>query len=119
MDPDNIKYFVTWTINKDHNNKHAYVQVNALNQFQGNLDSSDADWPALGFLIPKSICEVLVAWSPPMLSNTFDLDAQLAPDLPELPLVPTTLYDKPKQLPAHPSINFLLKLWYEIPRQAE
>lgn len=84
MDPDNIKYFVTWTINKDHDDKHAYVQVNALNQFQGNLDSSDADWPALGFLVPKSICEVLVARSPPMLSNAFDLDAQLAPDLPEL-----------------------------------
>ena len=34
MDPDNIKYFVSWTINKDHDDKHAYVQVNALNQFQ-------------------------------------------------------------------------------------
>jgi len=84
LDVDNLKYFVTWTLNKDHDNKHAYIQVNAFNQFQGNLDSSDADWPALGFLVPKSLCNVLIARPPPMLQCPFDFDPQLAPDLPEL-----------------------------------
>ena len=84
MDPDNIKYIVTWTLNKNHDDDHAYVQVNAFNQFQGNLDSSDVDWPALGFLVPKSICDVIIARPPPKLVNPFEFDAQLAPHLPEL-----------------------------------
>jgi hypothetical protein len=84
MDVDNIKYFFTWTLNKDHNEEYAYVQVNAFNQFQGNLDSSDADWPTLGFLVPKSICNVITARPLPILSNPFDLNAQLAPNIPEL-----------------------------------
>ena len=61
LDIDNLKYFVTWTLNKDHNDKHAYIQVNMFNQFQGNLDSSNADWLVLGFLVPKSLCYILVA----------------------------------------------------------
>ena len=84
MDHDNIKYIITWTLNKNHDNDHAYVQVNAFNQFQGNLDSSDVDWPALGFLVPKSICDVIITWPPPMLANPFEFDAQSAPHLPEL-----------------------------------
>jgi hypothetical protein len=84
MDHDDIKYFITWTLNKNHDDKHAYVQVNAFNQFQGNLDSGDADWPALGFLVPKSLCEVLIARPLPMVPDPFDLNAQLAPNIPEL-----------------------------------
>ena len=90
LDSDEIKYFITWTINKHHDNKYAYVQVNAFNQFQGNLDSSDIDWPALGFLVPKSLCEVLNSQSLPaiptlpLLTNPFDLNPHIAPELPEL-----------------------------------
>ena len=55
--PD-IKYVVTWTINGDHDQDHAYIQVNALNKLQQCIHSNDTDWPTLGFLIPKDKCHV-------------------------------------------------------------
>ena len=57
---------------------------------QGNLDSSDINWPALRFLIPKYLCEVIDSWPlpailiPPSLTNSFNLDPYIAPELPEL-----------------------------------
>ena len=53
-----VKYVVTWTINGDHDQDHAYIQVNALNKLQQCVHSNDADWPTLGFLIPKDKCYV-------------------------------------------------------------
>ena len=55
--PD-VKYVVTWTINGDHDQDHAYIQVNALNKLQQCIHSNDADWPTLRFLIPKDKCHV-------------------------------------------------------------
>jgi hypothetical protein len=93
MESDEIKYIVTWTINKNHDSKHAYVQVNAFNEYQENLDYSDADWPALGFLVPKHICEVLNGHPFPIPQNPFDLDGHFAPSLPPLhsPAIPPTI----------------------------
>jgi len=58
LDSPDVKYIVTWTINDNHDPHHCYVQVNALNKNQQCIHSDDVDWPALGFLIPKHMCQV-------------------------------------------------------------
>jgi len=58
LDSPDVKYLVAWTVNDDHDPHHCYVQVNALNKNQQCLHSDDVDWPALGFLIPKHMCQV-------------------------------------------------------------
>jgi len=76
-----IKYLVTWERAHNIEDGFAYIQVNAFRQDGYAIDSSDADWPTLGFYIPVDICSVEPA-PPPV----FPYDSIFKRDIPILEL---------------------------------
>ena len=56
---DDIKYVVTWERSPLICEGQAYIQVNALGKDQKAVDSSDADWPTIGFYVPVDLCKVI------------------------------------------------------------
>ena len=61
-----IKYIITWKRSSDVGNGFAYVQANAFDEHQYSLESGNADWPTIGFLVPADLCCVIQAPSPPI-----------------------------------------------------
>jgi len=55
---NDIKYVVTWERSDQICDGSAYVQVNAMSKDQEVVESSDADWPCIGFYIPNELCNV-------------------------------------------------------------
>jgi hypothetical protein len=93
--PD-VKYFVAWTINGDHDNDHAYIQVNALNRDQQCVHSNDIDWPTLGFLIPKDKCHVRDAPEHPIPPIQASSNTDFSPSSPSLSDSSTPLKKRPR-----------------------
>jgi len=81
---DEIKYLVTWTIDSNFDEDHAFVQVNAFNRQQECLDSSDPDWPALGLIVPKDMCDVIKARPLPFSYDLLDPSTTIFPTSTEI-----------------------------------
>ena len=58
FESDNIKYVVTWKRNTHFDDDTSYVQVNAMGKYQETVETSDADWPTIGFFVPTRLCEI-------------------------------------------------------------
>ena len=58
FESDNIKYVVTWKRTSHFDDDTSYVQVNAMGQYQEAVETSDADWPAIGFFVPNHLCAI-------------------------------------------------------------
>jgi len=61
---DDIKYVVTWQRSPLICEGQAYVQINAMGKNQEAIESSDADWPTLGFYVPVELCCVISSPTP-------------------------------------------------------
>ena len=58
-----IRYIITWEISRlpTEGGDIAYIQANAINEYQQSLEHGDSDWPTIGFLVPASLSNVLKA----------------------------------------------------------
>ena len=59
FESDAIKYVVTWERSDQICDGCAYIQVNAMGKNQEAVESSDADWPSIGFYVPRELCNVI------------------------------------------------------------
>ena len=69
FESDDIKYVVTWKRTAHFDDDTTYVQVNAMGKYQEVVETSDADWPTIGFFIPNHLCAVS---TPPPQHITYD-----------------------------------------------
>jgi len=97
LDCDDIKYVVTWKRAAPISDDTTYVQVNAMGRHQEIVDSSDADWPTIGFYVPSHLCAVSLPPPSHIIPDTFGQISytnpftaqQILPPSPDEPPSPT------------------------------
>ena len=68
------QYIITWERTHEISDGLAYIQANALRHDGYAVESSDADWPTIGFYIPSRLCNVTPAPIPAFPYNHSDKD---------------------------------------------
>jgi len=58
FESDVIKYVVTWKRTGHIDDNTSYVQINAMGKHQEAVETSDADWPTIGFFVPTHLCAI-------------------------------------------------------------
>jgi len=84
IDLPDIKYIATWTLNNFHNDQCVYVQFNALDIHQQCIDTTNPDWPTLGFLVLKDQCYVPTAPLPKPVQFSSDNNGNVLQSSPTL-----------------------------------
>jgi len=64
FEEEDVKYMVTWERCPLICEDTAYIQVNAMGKNQYTIESSDRDWPTIGFYVPVHLCAVTPSPNP-------------------------------------------------------